>query len=120
MIDLNDKDFTYTNLVLLQIRRILGEMLYPQNLTDADLINIALEIMRILMEISAGVSHVSDANEKEWDLFFQAEKNEKDLTFFIHDLYVNSSVKNTLLNELLEGEKNADLEELIKQYKENI
>lgn len=119
MIDLNDKDFTYSNLVILQIRRILGNMLYTQELSDADLINIALDVLRILMEISSGVAHMTDEIEREWDLYFQAEKNEKDLTFFIHDLYVKSSVKNKLLNDILEGNETEDLKELIKNYKEN-
>ena len=115
--DLKDKDFTYANLQILQIRRILDYMLYNQKLSDADIINIALNIRRIMMEISSGVCHFSDDNEREWDLFFDAEKDEKGLTFFIHDLYMKSDVKNTLLNEVLEGNETDDLKKLIKQYK---
>ena len=116
--DLNEKEFTYSNLVILQIRRMLGNMLYTQEMKDSEIVNIALDVLRILMEISTGVCHITEDNEREWDLFFQAEKSEKDLTFFIHELYMQSKVKNTLLNDVLEGNETEDLKKLIKHYKE--
>lgn len=119
MMDLNDKNFTYSNLVLLQIRRMLDDMLYTQDLKDYDILNIALSIMRILMEISSGISHDSDDSEREWDLFIDAQQSEKGFLFFIHDLYIKSSVKTTLLNEVLEGKGTEDIEKLIKQIKED-
>ena len=50
-------------------------------------------------------------------LCFFEKHAEKGLTFFIHDLYMKSDVKNTLLNEVLEGNETDDLKKLIKQYK---
>lgn len=115
--DLTEKEYTYANLVLLQIRRNLAAMLHHHSYSDAEIINIALDIMRILMEISSGVMHITEENEREWDLFFQAQKDEKDFQFFIHDLYMNSNVKNRLLNEVISSNKTEDLEKLIKQTK---
>lgn len=96
---------------------MLDHRLNPQDYKDSDLVNIGLEILRILMEISSGVMHVSEENEREWDLFFDAQKGEKEFLFFIHDLYMKSDVKNTLLNEVLEGNETDDIKKLIKQYK---
>ena len=112
--DLNDKDFTYANLQIVQIRRLLDNMLYYQEMKDSQIVNIGLDILRIICEISSGLEGVS---EREWDLFFQAQKDEKSLTFFIHDLYMKSTVKNELLNEVLKTTRIEDLEKFIKESK---
>ena len=115
--DLTEKEYTYANLVLLQIRRDLNAMLHHFDYSDSELVNIALDIMRILIDISSGVMHTTEENEREWDLFFQAQKDEKDFKFLIHDLYMKSKVKNELLNEVINNNKTEDLEKLIKQTK---
>lgn len=117
MMDLNDNKYTYANLQILQIRRMMDYMLNPQDYEDCDLVNIGLDLLRILIEISAGVCHVTEDNEREWDLFHDAQKGEKECLFFIHDLYIKSHVKNQLLNEIISENKTEDLEKLIREIK---
>lgn len=115
--DMNEKDFTYANLQILHIKRMLDNMLNVQDYSDAELVNIGLEILRILCDISSGVIHFSDDDEREWDLFYDAQKSEKGFLFFIHDLYIKCHVKNELINDLLERNGTEELMKLIKQNK---
>lgn len=115
--DLKEKEFTYGNLVILQIRSMMDDMVYSQELTDAEIVNISLDIMRILMEYSSGLAHAR--NERDLNLLSKAMENEDELIFFIHSLYIDSSTKNSLLNEVFEENEIENINKLIKHYKED-
>jgi len=116
--DLNDKEYSYANLVILQIKRMLDNTNKEHHdFSNWDIINIALDILRIMTEISCGTMYFDEGTERQWNLFFDAQKTEDGLMFFITDLYRHSKVKNQLLNEVLNTTKGEDLEELIKELK---
>ena len=78
-----------------------------------------LDILRIMTEISCGVPHFDEGTERQWDLFFDAQKTDDGLLFLMQDLYRHSKVKNLLLNEVLQTTKGEDLEKLLNELKEN-
>ena len=92
---------------------MLEEMdIYHEDLTDAQIVSIALDIMRILCEIPYGKSE-----DQESELFFNAYKSDTKLLMLIRMLYVDSAAKNTLLNEIMKKSKGKDLEKLIKELR---
>ena len=118
--DLKDKEYAYANLVILQIKRMLDNtMKEHRDFSNWEIINIALDILRIMSEISCGTAYFDEGTERQWELFFDAQKSEDGLLFLMQDLYRHSKVKNLLLNEILQTTKGEDLEELLKELKEN-
>lgn len=114
--DLKEKDYTYSNLAILQIKRLIDlTMIEHRDYSDAEIVNIALDILRIMCEISCGAIYFDEGTERTWDLFFDAQKTENGLLFLMQHLYRQSSVKNQLLNEILESTKGEDLEKLLKE-----
>ena len=115
MADLNSKDYTYGNLLIKRIKRMIDKSeMGHKDFTDSEIILIGLNIFRIMAEIPFG-----DGSEDvhEWQLFFDAQKSEKNFMQFIHHLERIALVKNTLLNEILERTDLEDLEEFIKEEK---
>lgn len=111
-----DKNLTYANLQILQIRRIMDDMLMEQeNLKDSDIVHIALDIMRIFCDISAGSLYLDD---EEWEGFLDAQKDEQSLKHFIRKLFVNSTAKNQLLIEIIQTTKPEELKKLFDKVKE--
>ena len=118
MENLKNEEYSYANLVILQIRRMIDlTMIEHREYTDAEIVNIALDILRIMTEISCGTMYFDEGTERTWDLFFDAQKTEKGLLFLMADLYRHSKVKNQLINEILKSTKGEDLEKLIKELK---
>ena len=118
MADLNSKDYTYGNLLIKNIKRMIDKSEEGhKDFTDSDIILIGLNILRIMAELPFG-----NGNEDvhEWQLFFDAQKSEFNFMKFIHHLERIALVKNTLLNEILERNDLEDLEEFIKEEKGDV
>ena len=112
MIDLNSKDYTYANLNILQIKRLIEQSEFnDKEYSSNELINIGLDILRIMCEIPFGDGN---ENEFEWDLFFKAGKTREGIITLMGYLYRKSTAKNQLLNEILSTTNNEDLKELLE------
>jgi len=115
MNDLQSKDYTYSNLLIKRIKRMIDKSdINHRDFSESEIVCIALNVLRIMTEIPFG-----NGNEdvREWELFFNAQKSYEDFMFFIHHLERMSMVKNTLLNEIIERTDIEDLEELIRAEK---
>lgn len=120
MIDLNELDSAYAHIQIANIRKNLNDMLIDgDGYKDSEIVNIGLEIFRILIEISTGVMHISEDNEREWDSFFEAQDNEENLIGFIHDLKIGSKIKNELLDGISNAKSKNEIYEIITKYKES-
>ena len=114
--DLKEKESSYANLVILQIKRNLDNtMIKHKDYSNWEIINIALDILRIMSEISYGAKYYDEGTEKQWQLFFDAQKTENGLLFLMQDLYRQSTVKNKLINEILNTTEGKDLMKLLKE-----
>ena len=117
MIDLNELDSAYAYIQIANIRKDLNDMLIDsEGYKDSEIVNIALDIMRILIEISSGTIQY---DESEWESFLQAQKDEKDLIGFIHDLKTGSKIKNQLLDGISNAKSKNEIYEIITDYKES-
>ena len=115
MENLKNKEYTLSNLLIIRIQRLMDEYEKPhKEYNDAELVGIALNILRIMLEIPFG-----DGSEdpREWDYFFKAIKSRDDLIFFLYHLHQMGLVKNQLLNEIIGQNRTEDLEKLIKEAK---
>jgi len=114
--DLNNEKYTYANLVILEIKRILDNInIDHRDYSDADIVNIALGVLRILCEISTESQIMEN---KQMKLFFNAEKDKKKLLLLFMDLYHDSNYKNKMLNEIMMASDKEDLETILKKIKE--
>ena len=115
MENLNDKEYTYANLTIKRIQRMMMDDDKPlKDYSESDLVGIGLGILRIMTEIFFG-DGTEDSHE--WDLFFKSYKSKKDFIFFIYHLHQMQTVKNTLLNEVIQRTDLEDLEKFIKEEK---
>lgn len=111
MIDLNSTDYTYANLTIANIKRLISESeFHDKDYAPNEIINIALDILRIMCEIPFGDG---TENEFEWDMFFKAGKTRDGILSLMAYLYRNSSAKNQLLNEILTASNKEDLKKLL-------
>lgn len=115
MINLESDDYSYSNVLIMRIKEMIDKSDYSHNdCTESGIINIALNIMRIMCEIPLGNG---EEDEREWELFFKAQKTERDLIFLFYHLDRMSLVKNELLNEVIKTTNKEDLERLINKIK---
>ena len=115
MENLKDKEYTLSNLLIIRIQRLMDEYEKPhKEYSDAEIVRIALNVLRIMLEIPFG-----DGSEdaREWEYFFKAIESRDALIFFIYHLHQMGLVKNQLLNEVIGQNKMEDLEKLIKETK---
>ncbi len=115
MNDLESKEYTYSNLLIKRIKRMIDKCeIDHRDFSESEIVCIALNVLRIMAEIPFG-----DGNEDvhEWQLFFDAQKSYKEFMHFIHHLERMSMVKNTLLNEIIERTNIEDLQQLIREEK---
>lgn len=113
--DLESKEYTYSNLLIKRIKRMIDKCeIDHRDFSESEIVCIALNVLRIMTEIPFG-----DGTEDvhEWQLFFDAQKSYKEFMHFIHHLERMSMVKNTLLNEIIERTDIEDLEQLIREEK---
>ena len=65
--DLKEKEYAYANLVILQIKRMLDNtMKEHRDFSNWEIINIALDILRIMSEISCGTMYFDEGTERQW------------------------------------------------------
>ena len=115
MNDLESKEYTYSNLLIKRIKRMIDKCeIEHRDFSESEIVCIALNILRIMAEIPFG-DGTEDAHE--WQYFFDAQKSEGGFMHFIHHLERMSMVKNTLLNEIIERTDIEDLEQLIREEK---
>ena len=115
MTDINSKDYTYANLLIMNIKRMIDESeIEHRDFSDAEIVMIALNILRIMSEMIYGNG---TEDFREWELFFNAHKSEKEFQFLLHHLERMSLVKNELLNEIMTQTETEDLEKFIKTFK---
>ena len=115
MNDLNSNEYTYANLTVKMIQRMMDRYERPhKDYNESDIVGIALGILRIMTEIPFG-DGTEDAHE--WELFFDAQKSRDALMFFIYHLYQMQTVKNQLLNDVISRTDIEDLESLIREEK---
>lgn len=112
MIDLDSKDFTYTNVNIMRIRRMIRKSeFHCHEFTPEEIVKIAVDILRIMVEIPFGNGKQDDL---EWQLFFQWDKSRDGINTLMHYLLQNAESRNNLFNEILE---NGDKEDLINMVK---
>ena len=113
--DYNSKDFTYANLLIIRIKRMLGSYEKPhKDFSDSEIVYLALGILRIMTEIPFGKGN---DETYDWDLFFKAQKSRDDFIYFLDYLKRTSFGKNQTLNDAIEKLETEDIEEFIKKEK---
>lgn len=111
MVDINSKEYTYANLNIIAIKRLIGKSeLNDKEFSPSEIINIALDILRIMCEISYEDGIV---DEYEWELFFKCGKSRDGILTLMSYLYRNGKGKNAILNEIFEKGDEADIKELL-------
>lgn len=114
-INLNSKDYTYANLNILTIKRLLEQSEYnTRDFAANEIINIALDILRIMCEIPFAVYDNKQYDEYEWELFFNAEKTGDGVIRLMTYLFRNAEGKNLILNEVFNSLTVEDMEKYIR------
>ena len=110
MNDLDSKDFTYTNANIMRIKRMIRRSdFYCHDFTSEEIVQIAVDILRIMVEIPFGNGNKRD--DLEWQMFFNWDKSRDGInTLMIHLLHTGKS-RNQLFNEVLD---NGDKKDLLK------
>ena len=113
MVDINSKEYTYANLNIITIKRLIGKCeLNNREFSTSEIINVALDILRIMCEISYEDGEV---NDYEWELFFKCGKSRDGIFTLISYLYRNGKGKNAILNEIYEKVEEEDIKQLLNK-----
>lgn len=116
MIDINSKEYTYANLNIIAIKRLISKSEFNnRDFSQSDIINIALDILRIMCEIPYSEG---DVNEYEWELFFNSGKSRDGINTLMSYLYRNGKGKNSLLNEIFDIAEEKDIKQLLKEERD--
>lgn len=114
-INLNSKDYTYANLNILTIKRLLEQSEYnTKDFAPNEIINIALDILRIMCEIPFCVHNNNQHDEYEWELFFNAQRTNDGIIKLMTYLFRNAEGKNMILNEVFNSLTVEDMEKYIR------
>ena len=110
---LNNDDFTYTNVNIMRIKKMIrNSEFYCHDFKSEEIVMIAVDILRIMVEIPYGNGRKKD--DLEWDMLFNWDKSRDGIhTLMIH-LLQNGESRNNLFNEVL---NNGDKEELISMVR---
>lgn len=115
MIDMESPDYTWANLLVMYIKRLIDKTnIEHRDFSESEIVLLGLNILRIMCEI-----HYGDGTEdaQEWQYFFQAQKTDKDFQFFLYHLERMGLVKNTLLNEIINMTETEDIENFLKKVR---
>ena len=110
---MDSQDFTYTNVNIMRIKRMIRNSdFYCHEFTSEEIVQIAVDILRIMVEIPFGNGCKKD--DLEWQMLFNWHKSRDGIhTLMIH-LLQNGKSRNNLFNEVLDNGNKDDLIKMVR------